>query len=119
MDATARDDEGPDWPLDEGPPPDGRLHGNATRPDVVARIVALRREGLTYAQVMERLGVDDNTVWRYSARAGLVTPRLCSVCGKAIPGRRVAADVAPRCAGCRQEARRKAGAGATVARRRE
>jgi hypothetical protein len=104
MEAAARrdDDEGPDWPLDDGPPTGPRPHGNATRPDVVARILVLRREGLTYAQVMERLGVSENTIWRRAQDAGLILARACVACGRSLPGRRPPRESKPVvCAHCR------------------
>jgi hypothetical protein len=108
MEATARDDdEGPDWPLLEGPPPPG-VHGNATSPATVARILEMRREGLPYSTVSERLGVDDNTIWRYARAAGLVLSRVCVSCGRSLPGRRPPKESRPVvCACCRPKWRTK------------
>lgn len=50
------------------------------------RVLELRREGLTYVVIAERLGLWWNTVWKVCARAGLATPRLCSCCGREVGG---------------------------------
>ena len=114
--ATARDDQERDW---EGElPAPVRPVGNALPDWKVARIVALRREGLTYVVIAERLGIHLVTAWWYSRAAGLVTPRVCTRCGSSIPGRRAQGQPEPLCLECRHEARRQAGRGATVARRR-
>jgi hypothetical protein len=100
MDAARREeDEGPDWPLDEGPP--DRRFPLAIPVTKVARLLAMRREGLTYAVIAERLGIVTMTAWRYARAAGLTQPRLCLSCGRPIPGVRPKASAVGVCVDCR------------------
>lgn len=48
----------------------------------VPRILALRREGLTYEVIAERLGLHRNSVYRVALSAGLVVKVYCVACGR-------------------------------------
>jgi hypothetical protein len=86
MEATARDDdEGPDYPLDDGPPVPGQ-HPRALPRHTVERLLAMRREGLTYLVISERLGIHWVTAWAYARAAGLTPARICLGCGRPMAG---------------------------------
>lgn len=71
------------------------LRGNTISPEKRQRVVKLKAEGLPMSTIAERLGVHRNTVFKHLKRAGQVTPKQCSSCGRAIRG------TDPRCYVCR------------------
>lgn len=60
--------------------------GRAVPPWKVARVLTLRREGLAYLVIAERLGLHLATCKRIAARAGLVVRQVCSCCGRVVGG---------------------------------